>query len=348
MNDIRTLNIEQLSEWVVARFEKSFRAKQIYEWVWKKNVASFDKMINLPLSLREALKNEFSLHKLTLADKQQSADKSIKYGFVLADNHLIETVLIPSNNRTTVCVSSQVGCGLGCHFCATAKLGFKRNLSDYEMYEQIFIANEESKQHFGHPISNIVWMGMGEPLLNYENVIKAINHITSPSGLGMSKDRITLSTSGITEGIRHLADDNIRIHLAISLHVADNELRTALMPINTTNPLPQLSEALKYYYQKTKLRISIEYLLLNNINDSIEDAQLLANFCKNFPVKINLIEYNSHAYAAYKKSNKEKVQSFIDFLERKNLIVNLRLSKGKDIAAACGQLANEKQINDKI
>ncbi len=344
MNDIRTLDIEQLSEWVVAHFEKSFRAKQIHEWLWKKNVVSFDEMINLPISLRKALKNEFTLQKLTLSDKQQSTDKSIKYGFLLADNLLIESVLIPSKNRTTVCVSSQVGCGLGCHFCATSKLGFKRNLLHYEMYEQIFIANEESKKHFGHPITNIVWMGMGEPLLNYDNVIKTINYVVSPLGLGMSKDRITLSTSGIIEGIKRLADDNIKVHLAISLHSADNNLRTTLMPLNKTNSLTQLSEALKYYYQKTTLRISIEYLLLNNINDSIKDAQLLANFCKNFPVKINLIEYNSHAYATYEKSSKEKVELFIEFLKNKNLIVNLRISKGKNIAAACGQLANEKQI----
>ena len=343
MNDIRTLNHEQLSAWVVAHFEKPFRVKQLTEWLWKSNVASFDEMVNLPLSFRQALKHEFSLNKLIINDKQISSDGSIKYGFRLADGNIIESVLIPSVNRTTVCVSSQVGCGLACRFCATANLGFKRNLFAFEMYEQVFIANEESKQHFGHPITNIVWMGMGEPLLNYDNVIQAIEYISSSKGLGMSKDRITLSSCGIVEGIRRLADENNKIHLAISLHTADNVQRTEIMPINKTNSLLDISDALAYYYQRTGMRISIEYLLLNNVNDGLEDAQKLAIFCKKFPVKINIIEYNPHPYSDYKSSDKKCIKMFIDFLESKNIIVNLRLSKGKDIAAACGQLANEKK-----
>ncbi|MBP7101653.1 MAG: 23S rRNA (adenine(2503)-C(2))-methyltransferase RlmN [Bacteroidales bacterium] len=341
-DDIRTLNDEQLSAWVVAHVEKAFRAKQISEWLWKKNVAAFDDMINIPLPLRQALKENFFLQKISIDERQQSSDGSLKYALKLADAQVIEMVLIPSKNRTTVCVSSQVGCGLGCRFCATAKLGFTRNLLAHEMYEQVFIANEESKQLFGHPLTNIVWMGMGEPLLNYENVIQAINYITSAKGLAMSKDRITLSTSGIGNGIRRLADDGIKVHLALSLHSADNSQRAELMPITQTNSLTQLSNALAYYYQKTGLRISIEYLLLHAVNDTAEHARKLAVFCKRFPVKINLIEYNPHPYADFKSSNKQNLRLFMELLESKNLIVNLRLSKGKDIAAACGQLANEK------
>jgi len=343
MNDIRTQNMEQLSNWLVAHFEKSFRAKQISEWLWKKNAASFDDMMNLPLALREAMKQDFSLYKLNIIEKQLSTDGSIKYAFQLADGNIIETVLIPSRNRSTVCVSSQVGCGLACLFCATANLGFTRNLYAYEMYEQVFIANEESKLHFGHPITNLVWMGMGEPLLNYDNVMKAIEYVSTSAGLGMSKDRITLSTCGIADGIRRLADDNVKIHLALSLHTADNSQRTELMPINKTNSISLISDALAYYFQKTESRISIEYLLLDKTNDSVEHARMLAIFCKRFPVKINLIEYNPHPYAKFKDSEKQRVKAFVDFLESKNILVNLRLSKGKDIAAACGQLANEKK-----
>lgn len=342
LKDIRTLNDEQLSTWVVAHFEKAFRAKQISEWLWKKNADSFDAMENLPLLLRQDLQKEFTLNKLVLRERQQSTDGSIKYGFELADGKMIESVLIPSSTRTTVCVSSQVGCGLGCLFCATAKLGFQRNLHAYEMYEQIFIANEESKKHFGHPINNIVWMGMGEPLLNYENVMKAVDYVSSAKGLAMSKSRITLSTSGIVEGIRRLADDGVKVNLAVSLHTIDNIQRTELMPINKTDSLSQISDALAYYNEKIGLRISIEYLLLDNVNDSPEHARKLAAFCKRFPVKINLIEYNPHSYAPYKSSTKQRVALFTDYLESKNMIVNLRLSKGKDIAAACGLLANER------
>ena len=347
LQDIRSLNEEQLSEWVVALNEKKFRVKQIFEHLWKHNTASFDEMNNLPLSLRDALKKDFSFHKLSIIDKQTSKDGSLKYAFQLSDNQIIETVLIPSNRRSTVCVSSQVGCGLACQFCATAHLGYKRNLQAYEMFEQIFIANEESKLLFGYPITNIVWMGMGEPLLNYEHVVACIHYVSSPKGLGMSKSRITLSTSGITEGIRRLADDDIKIHLALSLHSAHNEQRSTLMPINKTKPLSEVANALMYYHQKTKLRISIEYLLLESVNDSLEHARMLARFCKQFPVKINLIEYNTHPYSNFKPSNTKQTIAFMDYLKSKNLIVTLRQSKGKDIAAACGQLANQTGMDSK-
>ncbi|HOS15657.1 MAG TPA: 23S rRNA (adenine(2503)-C(2))-methyltransferase RlmN [Bacteroidales bacterium] len=342
--DIRTLNNEQLSAWVVAHFEKTFRAKQISEWLWKKNVSSFDKMTNLPHNLKNSLKENFILQKLSISERQISRDGSIKYALSLIDKHLIEMVLIPSMKRSTVCVSSQVGCGLSCSFCATAQLGFTRNLTAYEMYEQVYMANLESIEQFGHPISNIVWMGMGEPLLNYENVMQAIDYITTTKGMGMSKDRITLSSCGIIKGIRQLADDNIKVHLAISLHSAHPEQRSELMPVNKANPLSDLSDALAYYYQKTNLRITIEYLLLNGVNDSLEHARMLALFCKRFPVKINIIEYNPHPYASFAPSSKQQQTLFTDYLKNKNLVVNLRLSKGKDIAAACGQLANIKQI----
>ncbi|MDD3692034.1 MAG: 23S rRNA (adenine(2503)-C(2))-methyltransferase RlmN [Bacteroidales bacterium] len=341
--DISTFNDEQLSVWVVAHFEKAFRAKQISEWLWKKNVSSFDEMSNLPSGFIQTLKEHFYIPKIKIAEKQVSSDGSIKYAVQLHDKHWIEMVLIPAKKRSTVCVSSQVGCGLNCRFCATAHVGFSRNLTAYEMYEQVFRANQESMVHFGHPISNIVWMGMGEPLLNYENVMQAIDYITTAKGMGMSKDRITLSSCGIVKGIRQLADDKSKVHLAISLHSAHLEQRSDIMPINKSNPLPALSNALVYYYQKTNQRITIEYLLLNGENDSLEHARLLAIFCKRFPVKINIIEYNPHPYAVFSATNKQQQALFIDYLKNKNLVVNLRLSKGKDIAAACGQLAKKRQ-----
>ncbi len=338
MKDIRELTLEDLQTFIKAKNESSFRAKQIWEWLWKKNADSFDAMSNIPLPLREELKKSFSLQKLQINSIQESTDKSVKYAIKLADNHLIEMVLIPSQKRVTVCVSLQVGCSLGCKFCATASMGFIRDLTMFEIYEQVFLANDLAQEKYGNKLSNIVLMGMGEPLLNFDNVCNAISWITSEHGMAMSPSRITLSTAGIPDGIRQLADKQLGVQLAVSLHSADDIVRKRIMPVANKYSLPDISRALIYYYNKTKQRITLEYLMLADVNDSLADAQKLALFCRTFPVKINIIEFNANANARFRPSSKERLEDFIAFLESKNMLVQLRRSRGKDIDAACGQL----------
>jgi len=343
--DIRETPSKKLIEFLQQHNEKSFRAKQLHDWLWKKNVTSFEEMINIPKNLQEKLKENFSFLQTKIAKEVVSVDKTIKFLFSLFDAEQIEGVLIPSQGRVTACVSSQVGCPLKCTFCATGTLGFKRQLHFWEIIDQYVLMNRRAMETFGTPISNIVFMGMGEPLLNYDNVLKSIEILTSPDGNGCSPSRITLSTVGILAGIRKLADDGFKANLAVSLHVADNFKRSALIPVNQTHSLQELQDALRYYVEKTNQRITIEYLLLHNVNDSLEDAEKLCRFCKAFPVKINIIEYNA-TDAKFQPSTPEKKAAFIAYLESKNLIVNVRQSKGKDIAAACGQLIGRKEKYD--
>jgi len=340
--DIREISSEQLLEFLKKHNEKSFRAKQLHDWLWKKNVISFEEMINIPKSLQEKLKENFSFLQTKIEEEVISSDKTIKILFRLFDGEQIEGVLIPSQGRVTACVSSQVGCALKCSFCATGMLGFARQLHFREIIDQYVLMNRRAVEAFGTSISNIVFMGMGEPLLNYDNVFKAIEILTSPDGNGLSPSRITLSTVGITAGIKKLADDGFKANLAVSLHVADNEKRSQLIPVNQSNSLQELQDTLRYYVEKTNQRITIEYVLLHNINDGLEDAEKLCRFCKAFPVKINIIEYNS-TDTQFKPSTPEKKAAFATHLESKNLIVNVRQSRGKDIAAACGQLAGKSK-----
>ena len=337
--DIRDFKINELKKFLSENNEKAFRAKQIFEWLWKKSARNFDEMTNLSKSLRELLKENFTFHTLTIEKKQKSKDGTYKLGFRLFDGELIEGVLIPSQDRYTACISSQIGCSLGCKFCATSQIKFKRNLTAGEIYDQVIeIQNilPENKK-----LDNIVLMGMGEPLLNYDNVMTAINYLTSEQGLGMSPQRITLSTVGVCKDIRQLANDNVKFNLAISLHSCNYETRKNIMPITKSNPLSELKEAIKYFYEKTKTRITFEYLLLKGINDSLKDAKELANFCKVVPCKVNIIEYNPVNNTPFEKSNNTNSQNFIDFIESKNIIINVRRSKGEDIDAACGQLAGK-------
>ena len=335
--DIREISSEKLLEFLLQNGEKPFRAKQINDWLWKKNVVSIEEMYNIPKNLQEKLKKNFSFRQTKIAQEVISSDRTIKFLFSLFDGEQIEGVLIPSQGRVTACVSSQVGCALKCSFCATGTLGFTRQLSFWEIIDQYVLMNRRATETFGIPISNIVFMGMGEPLLNYENVFKAVDTLISTNGNGLSPSRITLSTVGITAGIRKLADDSFKANLAVSLHVADNDKRTQLIPVNQTNTLQELQDALRYYVEKTNQRITIEYVLLHKINDSLEDAERLCRFCKAFPVKINIIEYNA-TNMPFQASMPEKKSTFVAHLESKNLIVNIRQSRGKDIAAACGQL----------
>jgi len=340
--DIREISSGKLLEFLHQNNEKPFRAKQINNWLWKKNAGSFEEMYNIPKDLQERLKENFTFLQTKIIQEVISSDKTIKFLFHLFDGEEIEGVLIPSHGRVTACVSSQVGCALKCSFCATGTLGFKRNLEFREIIDQYVLMNRNAIETFKIPISNIVLMGMGEPLLNYDNVRKAIDILTSAEGNGISPSRITLSTVGIASGIKKMADDGCKAKLALSLHVADNDKRTQLIPVNQTQPLQELQDSLRYYVAKRKQRITIEYVLLHKINDSLEDAERLCRFCKAFPVKINIIEYNATGMP-YQSSTPERSTDFITYLESKNLIVNVRQSKGKDIAAACGQLAGQNR-----
>ena len=339
--NIRSLSVEQLSVFFKKHGVAKFRAKQVHEWLWKKKAISFDEMTSLSIRDRELLENYFSINALTIHKSETSNDGTIKYSLKLYDNKLVEGVLIPSRKRLTACVSSQAGCSLSCTFCATGTLKLERNLDYGEIYDQVYILNEEAKQNFGRPLSNIVYMGMGEPLLNYDNLIRSVNLISSKDGLAMSPKRITVSTAGIAKMIRKLADDEVKFNLALSLHTADNEKRNNIMPINESIDLTKLEEAIKYFYDKTGTRVTYEYILFDGVNDTLEDANQLVNFCKKAPCKVNLIEYNQVDGFPFKKSSNKKTNNFIEYLEGRNIIVNLRKSKGKDINAACGQLVNK-------
>ncbi len=337
--DIRKLTLAQIQEFLVASGEKPFRAKQIYEWLWKKSAWSFDQMTNLSLKTRELLKETFVILPVSLDEQQVSNDGTIKSAFKLFDTNIVEGVLIPVEDRMTACVSSQVGCSLSCKFCATGYMERKRNLDAAEIYDQVVHIRNQAETRYQAPLTNIVYMGMGEPLLNYANVLKSIEMITSPEGLGMSPKRITVSTAGIAKMIKKLGDDEVKFNLALSLHAANDVKRNQIMPINETNTLEALQEALQYFYQKTRNRITLEYILFYNFNDSLQDAEELYRFMKQIPSRINIIEYNPIAEADFVKSDEDKLDLFTRYLENRGITVNVRRSRGKDIDAACGQLA---------
>lgn len=341
--NIRNCSLSDLQEFCKQHGEKPFRAGQIYSWIWQNGAKDFNSMSNLSKGFRDILIETYYFDNIQITTKIQSIDKTIKVLFSALDESLFEGVLIPSKNRATACISTQVGCGLNCKFCSTGKLGIKRDLSIGEIFGQVFEINELSKKEYGRSLTNIVIMGMGEPLLNYENTLGAINQIISDKGLGMSPQRITLSTAGIAPKIKQLADDNIKFNLSISLHSANNLIRSEIMPINKKYDLDSLSEAIKYFYDTTGKRITYEYLLLKDVNDRLQDAEILTRFTKISPCKINLIEYNPGEKDLFQHSDNDTTQRFVDFLEKKNLIVTIRRSKGQDINAACGQLANKKQ-----
>jgi 23S rRNA (adenine2503-C2)-methyltransferase len=339
--DIRFLSLEELKDFFISHNEKAFRAKQVWEWLWKKSARTFDEMTNVSLATREMLKENFIFETASPGITTTSKDRTLKTAFRFRQGHIAEGVLIPSDNRMTACISSQVGCSLACKFCATGKLGFTRNLIFDEMYDQVAIIGRQAQEHYNHHLTNIVFMGMGEPLLNYDNVLKAINRITSPDGLNLSPSRITVSTVGLVKMIKKLGDDNVKFNLALSLHAANDKKRSQIIPVNEQNSLKKLADALKYFYEKTGTRITLEYLILDRFNDSLADAKELAEFCKNFPCKVNIIEYNVVEETTFQKSKEISVQGFAGYLETKNIIVNIRKSRGEDINAACGQLASK-------
>ncbi|MEN5234622.1 23S rRNA (adenine(2503)-C(2))-methyltransferase RlmN [Sphingobacterium faecium] len=337
--DIRSLSIDQIKEKLTEMGEQGFRAKQIYEWIWAKSCVDFDLMSNLSKPLREKLKENFVIRAVTVKQSQISSDRTIKSSFVLYDGNVIEGVLIPAPERMTACVSSQVGCSLTCKFCATGYMDRKRNLNADEIYDQVVLIAKQAEEKYQQPLTNIVYMGMGEPLLNYANMMKSVERITSPDGLNMAAKRITVSTAGIAKMIKKLGDDQVRFNLALSLHAANDKKRNEIMPINEQNTLEALADALKYFYAKTKSPITFEYIVFDNFNDDLEDAKELARFCKHVPCKVNIIEYNPISLASFVNADADKIEVFANYLKNQGIITNVRRSRGKDIDAACGQLA---------
>ena len=344
--DIRDCSLSDLEATLKAWGEPRFRAKQVYEWLWAKATTDFGAMSNLSKDLRARLAARYTLHTLTEDQTQRSADGTLKTRWLTHDGHRVESVLIPvpEDERFTVCVSTQVGCSLTCKFCATGRMGRKRNLSAAEIFDQVALVNRQSLEHFGHSVTNVVYMGMGEPLLTYANTMESIRRLTAPEpeGLGMSARRITVSTAGIAKMIRKLADDGFRSNLALSLHAADDAKRNEIMPINESNSLKILMEALEYFYRVTKNRISYEYIAFERFNDSMEDAAKLVQLCRRkFPVRVNIIEYNPIDGGSFTKSGDDRLNAFGAYLANHEVTVTVRKSRGKDIDAACGQLANK-------
>ncbi len=339
--DIRALTKDQLRNFFVEQGDKPFRGNQVYEWLWRKSAHSFEAMTNISKETRSMLENAFVINHIQVDQMQKSSDGTIKNAVKLHDELIVESVLIPTETRTTACVSSQVGCSLDCKFCATARLKRMRNLNPDEIYDQVVAIDNQSRLYFDRPLSNIVFMGMGEPLMNYNNVLKAIDKITLPEGLGMSPKRITVSTSGVPKMIKKMADEEVKFNLAVSLHSAIDEVRTSIMPFNATFPLKDLREALEYWYAKTKNRITYEYVVWKGINDTQKDVDALVKFCQFAPSKVNLIEYNPIDDGEFQQASDAALQMYQDTLQKNRIIVTVRKSRGKDIDAACGQLANK-------
>ena len=339
--DIRALTKEEIRDFFVEKGDKAFRGNQVYEWLWGKSAHTFEDMTNVSKETRQMLQNNFVINHIEVDNMQRSVDGTVKNAVRLHDGLIVESVLIPTGTRTTACVSSQVGCSLDCSFCATARLKKMRNLNPDEIYDQVAAINKESLLYYNRKLSNIVFMGMGEPLMNYNNVLKAIEKITSPEGLGMSPKRITVSTSGLPKMIKKLADDDVKFNLAVSLHSAIDEVRSQIMPFSKAFPLKDLRESLEYWFEKTQSRVTYEYVVWDGINDTKEAIEAFVKFCKYVPCKVNLIEYNPIDDGDFQQAKPDAINNYISNLEMNDIVVNVRRSRGKDIDAACGQLANK-------
>ena len=339
--DIRSLSEDELCEFFVKKGFDSYRGKQVYEWIWKKSSYTFDNMTNISKDLRIMLDENFVINHIEVDKIQKSLDGTIKNAVKLFDDYTVESVLIPTEDRTTACVSSQVGCSLDCKFCATSKLKRMRNLNPDEIYDQVVTINNQSLQYFNRPLSNIVFMGMGEPLMNYNNLVKSIEKISSDKGLNISQKRIVVSTSGIPKMIKKLADENLNVNLALSLHSAIEETRNKIMPFSSKFPLNNIKESLDYWYTKTNRKITFEYIVWKGINDTTKDIDSLVSYCRSIPSKVNIIEYNSIGDEDFKSANNNIIEQYKRALEKNKITVTIRRSRGKDIDAACGQLANK-------
>jgi len=343
--DIRALSKEALQDFFIAQGQQAYRAAQVYQWLWSKGVHDFDKMTNLSKDTRLLLDTHFTINHIAVDQQQRSKDGTFKNAIKLHDNRIVESVLIPAKDRTTACVSSQVGCSLDCKFCATSQLDRMRNLNVDEIFDQVVAIDQQSKTYFDIPLSNIVFMGMGEPLMNYNNVLGAIEKITSPEGLGMASKRITLSTSGIPKLIRKMADDCVKFNLAVSLHSAIQSTREKIMPFSVKFPVDELLSSLEYWYEATQRMVTIEFIVWKGINDNLEEVRALVNFCRKFPSKVNLIEYNPIGDDTFEQASKEAMSMYQNKLTAARIINTIRRSRGKDIDAACGQLANKALKN---
>jgi len=340
--NIRTLSKSEILEYFEDLGEPKFRAAQVYEWLWQKQAFKFEDMTNLSKELRAKLAKDFAFPALRIDTTQYSADGTVKTRFKTFDNHFVEGVLIPTDERRTACVSSQIGCSLSCKFCATGYMDRERNLEFDEIYDQVVLINQQSEKTYEKRLSNIVFMGMGEPLLNYKNVLRAIDKISSAEGLGMSPRRITVSTAGVAKMIRQLGDDKVKFKLALSLHAANDQKRHEIMPINDTNNIRSLIDALNYFYKQTGNEITFEYILFQDFNDSLKDADELIKIYRQVPADlVNIIEYNPIPNAMFAKPDESVTNIFMKHLEKNKVNARLRRSRGKDIDAACGQLANK-------
>jgi len=342
-SNIRALSLDELKLFLSDKGEKAFRARQVYEWLWQKSARSFGEMTNLSKATRELLAAHFTINAVCVDNFQVSKDRTIKSAFRLHDGNIVEGVLIPTETRMTACISSQVGCSLTCKFCATGRLARIRNLDADEIVDQVVLIRNQAQERYQQALTNIVYMGMGEPLLNYRNVLESVEKITSPEGLGMSPQRITVSTAGIAKMITKLGDDQVKFNLALSLHAANDEKRNKIMPINEQNSLDALADSLNYFYEKTGTRVTFEFIVFRDFNDSPRDAQELAAYCRKVPAKVNIIEYNPIDDGEFQQTTSERLDVFKNILEGKGVIVNVRRSRGKDIDAACGQLANKNE-----
>ena len=343
--NLRSLKKEELKKLLIDWKEPGFRANQIYDWLWAKGVSSIDEMRNIPKHLSSRLKEFFFIEPIKFDSIQKSSDGTIKNAVLLRDGLLVESVLIPTSDRITACVSSQVGCSLDCNFCATARLKRMRNLDPDEIYDQVLAIHRQGLENFNRPLTNIVFMGMGEPLMNYKNVLSAIEKITQPDGLNFSPKRITLSTVGVPKMIKRLADDKVKFNLAVSLHSAINDIRSSIMPINDSAPIEELTESLVYWYRLTRRKITFEYVVWKEINDKIEDVEALVKLCKQVPSKVNLIEYNFIGDKRFKRAENESIDLYRRKLKENGISAHIRKSRGEDIDAACGQLSNKTGVS---
>lgn len=345
--DLKQLSGTELEEFTEELGLKSFRSDQIYQWLYQKGVRSFDEMTNLSKDLRSRLSDIATINRIDPVHQAESKDGTVKFLFQLPDeeDYKVESVMIPDfyddgvANRLTVCVSSQVGCVFGCSFCATGKMGFFRNLSHGEIVDQVQYINEFCEHRFGKKITNIVYMGMGEPLHNYQAVTESANIITDERSIGLSPKRITVSTVGLTKQIKKLADERQPYNLAISLHAANDEKRDEIMPINNSMGLGKLKEALQHYYATMHRPVTYEYLLFDGFNDSPQDARELAEIVKWIPSKVNIIMYNNVAGVELKRAREERLDRFMKELIKHDVTATVRRSRGDDIDAGCGQLA---------
>ncbi len=340
--DIKSMSLQELEIIIKEKGEKAFRAKQIYQWIHQKQVSSYEEMSNIPLKLREILEEEYPLMKLNMIQVQESSlDGTRKYLFGLEDGNMVESVWMKYHHGNSVCISSQVGCRMGCRFCASTLDGLERNLNPSEMLEQIY----SIIRHTGERVSNLVIMGTGEPMDNYENVVKFLRLLTGEEGYNMSQRNITVSTCGIVEGIRKLAEEKLQITLALSLHATTDEKRRQLMPVAYRYELKEVLKACEYYFEKTGRRVSFEYSLVAGVNDNLNDAKELADLVKGMNCHVNLIPVNPIKERDYRQSEKKQIEDFKNYLNNKGVTATVRREMGRDIDGACGQLRRRHMKN---